>query len=464
MNFKKSFFLIALASTAVLFHGCDTLSSDNNSEPTFTEQEINSGGAATVHEKDNTAFSRPAPNLSETSLEIHNAGDANFEASFVTAPAQVNGGLGPLFNNSSCTSCHVNDGRGKPFFDNGRISSVLVRVSQNGDEPGNPIPSPGFGLQLQNKSVFGKKPEADIEVIYNYIKEELADGTNIELRKPAYNIVNPYIPLPNGLHTSVRTAPPVFGMGLLQNIPEQQILANADPNDDDKDGISGKANYVRNDSTGQMELGRFGWKANQPTIIQQVASAYNQDMGVTSPYYSAENIYQNSQAADSLDDDPEISQEILEETAFYVKTLGVPAKRHVNDPEVKQGRTLFMDAGCQSCHIPSYTTGTDDEIPALSNQTIFPYTDLLVHDMGEELADHRSDFGASGTEWRTPPLWGIGLVEIVNGHQSFLHDGRARSVMEAIMWHGGEAEQSRQYVEQLSKSDRDALVAFIKAI
>lgn len=464
MTTKKYHLIIIFASLAVIVHGCDVLKKDSTKKSAFSNQEINSGGATTVNESDNTAFSRPAPNLSAASLEEHNAGDTDFEAAFVTAPAAVNSGLGPLFNNASCTSCHVNDGRGKPFLSNGEISSVLVRLSLNGDEPGQPMPVPGFGLQLQNNAVFGKKAEATFKVTYEYITKKLADGTTIELRKPTYHILDPYAPLPSNTHYSVRTAPPVFGMGLLAAIPKDQILAYADPDDRDNNGISGKPNFVMNDSTGQRQLGRFGWKANQPTISQQVASAYNQDMGVTSPYYPHENIYENQQAEDSLNDDPEISQQTLKKVAFYTKTLGVPAKRNPYDPEVLRGKELFSKAGCNSCHIPRHTTGTDDEVPALSNQVIYPYTDLLLHDMGEGLADHRSDFEANGKEWRTPPLWGIGLVDVVNGHQSFLHDGRARSIIEAILWHGGEAEQSKEYVKHLSQSDRDALVAFVKAI
>jgi len=465
MSCKKYRFLFLVTSLAVIFHGCDVFSSgDENTGAAFSEQEINSGGATTVHDAGTNAFSRPAPNLSDAALEKHNAGDAEFEASFVTAPAEVNGGLGPLFNNSNCSSCHVNDGRGKPFFDDGSISSVLVRISLNGDEPGDPIPVDGFGLQIQNKAVYSKVPEADVEAIYDYITEQLDDGTEVELRDPTYQVLNPYKPIPSNANTSVRTAPPVFGLGLLEAIPEQQIMANADPNDTDDDGISGKANYVMNDSTNQRELGRFGWKANQPTVIQQVARAYQQDMGVTTPYYPHDNDYGYPEAEDGLDDDPELSQQILEQTTFYVQTLGVPAKRNAENPIVKQGRELFQQAGCQSCHIPQFTTSKNADIDALAGQTIFPYTDLLLHDMGEGLADHRSDFKASGREWRTPPLWGIGLVEVVNGHQSFLHDGRAQSILEAILWHGGEAQKSKEFVKQLSENERKALVKFVKSI
>ena len=454
-----------MASLAVVFHGCDVFSnSEGAAEPAFSEEEINSGGETTVFKTGNSSFSNPAPNLHGEALETHLAGDAHFEAAFVTAPSKINGGLGPLFNNNTCISCHVDDGRGKPFFSNGRISSVLVRLSLNDGTPGEPIPVPGYGFQLQNRSVFGVEAEATVEVSYEFFTETLADGTEVELRKPTYTLVDPYRTLPANVSLSVRTAPPVFGAGLLDAIPPAQIMRNADPDDSDGDGISGKPNLVFNEAKNQLQLGRFGWKANQPTLEQQVAAAYNQDMGITSPYFPKENIFENPEVDDGLDDDPEITQQRLDETVFYTATLGVPAKRNTENPIVAQGKKLFKQAGCQSCHVPRFTTMPDAEIEAVADQVIFPYTDLLLHDMGEGLADNRSDFDASGREWRTPPLWGIGLVPVVNGHQSFMHDGRARGILEAILWHGGEAEQAKIFVKELSKSEREALIAFVKSI
>lgn len=263
----------------------------------------------------------------------------------------------------------------------------------------------------------------------------------------------------------MRVPPPVFGVGLLAAIPKEAILSQADPHDANNDGISGRANFVWNEKTEQMELGRFGWKANVPTVLQQVAAAYHQDMGITSPYYPNESIYQNPDAKDGLNDDPEISKETLMETVFYVKTLGVPAKRTIYPTKVlRRGEKLFHEAGCASCHTPQYTTKSNTKIPALANQTIYPYTDLLLHDMGPGLADHRPDGKANGREWRTPPLWGIGLSKVVNGHVSYLHDGRAQSILEAILWHGGEAAQSRAFVKQLPKKDRRALIKFVKSL
>lgn len=458
------FTLLIFSSLAMT--SCNGLFPDKKNDlPEITSSEIKAGGTTTVFDNSSQAFSTPAPNLTDVELQKHTRGDKNFESIFVTPPAVVHGGLGPLFDDNSCASCHVNDGGGKPFLDNGQISSVLIRVSSNATEqPGAPIPVDGFGTQIQHKAVTGVQPEAEVTVHYDIINDTLTDGTIVKLHKPTYQLNNSYKPVPPGTRLSVRTAPPVFGVGLLEAIPESDILKNADPDDQDGDGISGKPNYVPNDSTGTMELGRFGWKANEPTVLQQTAIAYNQDMGITSPYYPKENIDDNPQAEDGLNDDPEISWQILDETAFYAMTLGVPSRRNTDNPMVRLGKKIFLDAKCESCHTPKHITATDFPVQALRNQTIYPYTDLLLHDMGEGLADHRSDYQADGKEWRTAPLWGIGLSETVNGPLHLLHDGRARSLLEAILWHGGEAKTSKEYVEKLDKKQRDALIDFLRSL
>ena len=250
---------------------------------------------------------------------------------------------------------------------------------------------------------------------------------------------------------------------MLEAVPDATILALADETDQNSDGISGKANLVWDVQKNGLSLGRFGWKANQPTLLQQVASAYNDDMGVTTSLLPREN--SNGQLQhDGRNDDPELSNEILEAVTFYVQTLAVPARRDLDDPIVQRGEELFEVAGCSGCHIPTLRTGVLPDVPAVSNQTIHPYTDLLLHDMGPGLADNRPDFRASGSEWRTPPLWGIGLIKTVNGHTNLLHDGRARGILEAILWHGGEADASREAVQQMSTSERDALIAFLESL
>ena len=258
-------------------------------------------------------------------------------------------------------------------------------------------------------------------------------------------------------------APPVFGLGLLEAVDESEIIKYADENDANGDGISGKPNYVWNVIKGTHTLGRFGWKANNPTVLQQTAGAYNEDMGITSYVFPEESSKGQAQY-DNRNDDPEIPDSILRAVSFYVQTLAVPVRRSADDATVLQGKKLFNDAKCGSCHRPAMQTGVRVDFPEVSNQRIFPYTDLLLHDMGEGLADHRPDFDANGSEWRTAPLWGIGLTQKVNGHNFYLHDGRARSLQEAILWHGGEAETAKNAFKNMSKNDRLALIKFLQSL
>lgn len=426
-----------------------------------------SGGAATVFDASSTAFENPIPSLDGLELERFLAGDAAFEQVFVTAPAEVGRGLGPVFNQTSCVGCHVRDGRGRAGFgtDAPFIGSMLMRISLPGfnpQVPGGPQPVPGFGEQIGDRAVFGVEPEARIDLTYFEETRYFADGQAYSLRFPQYEIIDAYRPLPADVLFSPRMAPPVFGRGLLAAIPTETIVAQADPGDRDGDGLSGRPNWVYNFRTQQTELGRFGHKANNPDLLQQVARAYQQDMGITSPYFAVESAAGQPQG-DGREDDPEIGQETLEINTFYVQTLAVPARRNIDDPQVLRGEVLFAEAQCSGCHLPTLQTGRH-EIAALANQTIHPYTDLLLHDMGEELADERPDFDADGREWRTPPLWGIGLTVTVNGIPAYLHDGRARTLVEAVMFHGGEAESAREFVRQLDAADREALIAFLQSL
>ena len=436
------------------------------STPVFSTSEL-SGGGTTVFDASSHAFSIPAPNLSPTALEKHLDGDVEFEAVFVTAPAVVNPGLGPIYNNVSCINCHSRDGRGRPPWADEGLVSLLFRLSlpKTADtmEGKPPIPVPGFGTQLNNRAIVNANPEGKVKIDYTEQTLTTEDGTRVHLRYPNYTLTETYQPLPEEVEVSPRVAPAVFGLGLLEAIPENAILAYADETDADGDGISGKPNFVWDVVQQRYTLGRFGWKANQPTLLQQVAAAYHDDMGITTSLFRTENSAGQPQLT-AHSATPEVSDEILDVVTFYVQTLAVPARRNVEDPQVKQGEQLFAEAQCASCHIPTLRTGVLAGVPSVSNQTIHPYTDLLLHDMGPGLADNRPDFHASGTEWRTPPLWGIGLVKRVNGHTNFLHDGRARDLMEAILWHGGEAETSRQAVEQMSKGERDALIAFLESL
>lgn len=430
----------------------------------YSENEWLSGGAQTVFDQGAGAFSHPFPYLSGDKLRVHEIGDLGFEATFVTAPAPLNPGLGPVYNNVSCASCHIADGRGRPPYPGEQMKSLLIRLSAPGtDATGGPLPLPGFGGQLQQFALAGRVPEATVAILHTYIDRYFDDGSSYQMAVPEYQFLNPYIPFPAGMEFSPRVAPPVFGLGLLEAVPEETILAYADEFDADGDGISGKPNYGYDVIKQQPVLGRFGWKAAQPTLKQQTAGAYHEDMGVTSSYFPYESAYGQLQD-DGLTDDSELTDSLLHAVTFYVQTLAVPARRNADAPNVMEGKTIFMNAGCGSCHRPSMTTAVNVAFPERSNQKIFPYSDMLLHDMGAELADNRGDYLAHGNEWRTPPLWGIGLTKLVNGHNNYLHDGRARSLMEAIMWHGGEGAASRNYVKQLSADDRAKLIAFLESL
>jgi len=421
----------------------------------LNSNEYRSDGDATVFA---LGFSVPAPNLSKVLQDKHDAGDIDFEQSFVTAPS-------PVFNHISCVGCHPADGRA-PFPTNLNISNgLLFRISIPGtDAHGGPLAVPGFGGQLQQRASAGKKPEAQINVTYEQKIVSFADGSFVTLRKPVFSLSNSYIPMPADMMISPRLAPPVFAMGLLEAIPESRLKQLQDIDDVNKDGISGKINYVWDFDSSSLKPGRFGWKAEAPTSLQQVAGAYHQDMGITNPLFNTESSLGQAQD-DGLKDETEISQTTLENVTVYVQTLGPPAPRNLEDETVLKGRTLFYEANCIACHTPKHTTASSFvEVPEFSNQTIYPYTDLLLHDMGTDLADGRPTFNATGNEWQTRPLWGIGLTEFNNGHTNFLHNGRARNIEEAILWHGGEAQKSKTFYTDLSKVNRDAVLKFINAL
>lgn len=459
----KKFYLGSICIVLIMISACrkPSLMSDEQYDERL------SGGANTVFDESSSAFSFVFPRLSGRELKAHELGDASFERVFVSAPAPLNPGLGPIYNNVSCISCHAADGRGKAPNIGEDLLSLLLRISIPGkDEHGAPMAAPGFGGQLQSHAVFGVKPEAIVTTSYTIKYIGLSDGTQVEMREPSFNLSNPYTALPSNLEVSPRLAPPVFGLGMLEAIAESDIVAHADESDIDGDGISGRANLVWNARTKNKELGRFGWKAGQPNLTQQTAGAYNEDMGITNSIFRMESSYHQPQYSFPTFEDQrtEISDSILETVSFYMRTLSVPARRNVEDVQVKNGKKIFRELGCAKCHIESYRTKVDMSFPLLSNQLIHPYTDLLLHDMGEELADNREEYLATGYEWRTPPLWGIGLTKKINGHTNFMHDGRARNFMEAILWHGGEAKNAREKYKVLSYSERLALQRFLESL
>lgn len=455
--------LLCTVLCALLVIGCG----EDPTGPASSEA-IPAGGPLTINDGTSAAFSRPAPVLGVEDLDRHAEGDAAFEATFVTAPAPRFGGLGPVFNNTSCVACHVGDGRGRALAagaSGGRVTgTTLFRISMPGGSPFEaPRPVPGFGRQLQDRAVLGVAGEARVDVAYTERAERLADGTEVRLRVPTYSASGAYAAFPGDALISPRTAPPVFGLGLLEAVSEADVLARADENDADGDGISGRPNYAIDPRTGARSLGRFGWKASAVDLIAQTAGAYNEDMGITSALLPAESCHGQQQETAAQGGDPEVDAATVEAVAHYMRTLGVPARRDAGDERVRRGERLFAEAQCAACHTPAMRAGASP-LALLSGQRFAPYTDLLLHDMGPELADNRPDFAATGAEWRTPPLWGIGLTGVVSGHTEFLHDGRARSMLEAIMWHGGEATRARELVRALSAADRGALLAFLASL
>jgi CxxC motif-containing protein (DUF1111 family) len=435
------------------------LNDDSNFDPRL------SGGAATFFDISSSSFSTPIPGLSTHDAHIHDLGDGMFGQSFVAAPAPHFGGLGPIFNNISCVNCHHNDGFGQPTF--GQLgSSLLMRISIPGtDAHGGPNPAPGFGAQLQNMSIFNVKAEATVNLSYAEQSFTFPDGEVASLRNPSYTLSDPYTALPAGYMLSPRLGPPIFGLGLLENIPESTIAAFADPNDANGDGIKGHANYVYNPYTQKKEIGRFGMKANTPTLLVQVATAFQQDMGLTSYVQPLKSSYGQDQFRYVTDTTlTDIPDSMLNAVVFYIRSLAVPARRDVTNAQVVRGELLFKQINCAGCHIPTMYTGVDVNLPALSNQRIHPYTDLLLHDLGNALADGRPDYLANGNEWKTPALWGMGMFEKTNGTPYYLHDGRARTVQEAILWHSGEAQNAKNAYVNLPKTDRTALVAFLQSL
>ncbi|KOY43259.1 thiol oxidoreductase, partial [Vibrio parahaemolyticus] len=329
------------------------------------------------------------------------------------------------------------------------------------------IPEPTYGGQHQDFALQDQTPEGKIEITYTDVPVKFKDGTTVTLRKPHLNITDlGYGDMHPDTEFSARVAPPMIGLGLLESIPDETLLAWADAQDANKDGISGKVNKVWDIEKDDFSIGRFGWKAGQPTLMQQNAAAFNGDVGLTSHLFPNENCTSKQSICDDMPNGgkPEVSENILDFVEFYSQHLAVPIRRNVNDPSVKLGQQIFAASGCESCHKTSVKTAKRTELPALSEQLIHPYTDMLLHDMGEGLADNRPEYLANGREWRTAPLWGIGYTEEVNGHTYFLHDGRARNLMEAVLWHGGEAETAKQNVLALNKKERDALIAFLNSL
>lgn len=460
----------ARASALLLVACASCACSDPEPWRRYEPGEERSGGETTVMDTSRAAFSLSARNLTAEERGDFSVGNNLFGDNWVTAPSSTSArdGLGPVYNAISCGSCHFNDGRGRPpDADEGEMLSMLVRLSVPGvDAHGGPVGEPTYGGQLQPRSILGVPGEGSTTLTWEEIPGTYGDGEAYSLRRPnlAFHDLA-FGPMADDVLTSMRVAPAVYGLGLLETIPESDLVANEDPVDLDGDGISGRANHVWDVAAGAIRLGRFGWKANQPSLRQQTAGAFIGDIGITTSLFGTRECGPTQAACIAAADggSPELEDRLLDFVVFYSRTLAVPARRGASDPTVLRGKVLFHESGCAGCHVPSFVTG-DSDVPALAHQHIWPYTDLLLHDMGEGLADGRPDFEATGSEWRTPPLWGLGLLPVVNRHTYLLHDGRARGFAEAILWHGGEAEVARETFQSLPRADRDAVIAFLESL
>ncbi len=413
-----------------------------------SDSELRQGGTQTVDDRSVTAFAHPLPDLDVAQREVNSFGEGRF--AFRWLPPI----LGRLFNHSACVACHAGSGRGLSQIGPSAFGSqALLRISGVAGEPAVPggnIPVVDLGLQLQDHSVSGPS-EGHVSLEWQEMQVEYGDGTVQAMREPFVRVTRTDgSALPAGTELSYRQSQAVFGLGLLEAVPDAALEALADPDDLDGDGISGRPNRVWDMLSGTPRIGRFGHKASVATLLEQVAAAFVQDIGLTNRLFPE---------PDGMAD---ISSAMLDDTTFFLATTAVPAAAP-RDAEARRGRELFDDLGCASCHTPTLVTG-DSAIAQLANQTIHPYTDLLLHDVGDRLTDARPDFLADGLEWRTPPLWGIGLTQVVAPDATFLHDGRARTIAEAILWHGGEADAAREAFRTADLADRDALLAFLRTL
>lgn len=543
-NYKfrsNSIKLNALAIAAILSLSACGGSGDDETTPTPEEKiypaytDITaSGGDTTTYDASESGhgFSTPAPNLTDEELALHLDGDLGFETAFTTAPNPAHpdlDGLGPVFNNADCNSCHQRDGRnstpqvaaGETRVKLGSEAGIFLRISKAPDEPcvtgtaeNNycaPIAVPDFGGQLFHRGVLKARSDwqqnmfigqADVYLSYETKTVTYSDGTSVTLKKPLFDVENPYDApgetksssnvtsnlLQDDVLMGWRNGMPVFGLGLLEAIPEADIVANVDAEDSNNDDISGRANYVfdavkaQNGDSHPLSLGRFGWKANTPSVRVQSLGALRGDIGITNPLFPDESIKGTAlhddylartgftDTGEGVDGEPEANAEFSDSVVFYAETLAVPARRNVTDPDVREGARLFEQLNCSGCHTPSFVTkasgdiGGTEMIAGHKSQTIYPFTDMLLHDMGEELADGRPDFLADGNEWRTRPLWGIGLTQTVNPQAGFLHDGRAATLEEAILWHGGEAQKSTDDFMALSAAERTQVIDFLMSL
>ncbi|MCW5773251.1 MAG: thiol oxidoreductase, partial [Rhodospirillaceae bacterium] len=411
------------------------------------------------------SFALPAANLPQDRLARFFEGQRLFNIAFVKAPSPVPGlaGLGPTFNRPSCGACHTKDGRGQP--PSGPADALMQMVVRLGAVAPGPSPfgrpHPAYGKQLNDRGIEGVPAEGRAAVAWDEVEGHYADGEAYRLRRPRIALEGLAFGPLDPAALSPRIAPQLVGMGLLEAVPAAELRRRAEANRAHADGVRGQLRVV--DARGTP--GRFGWRAEQPSVRAQIASALLEDMGLTTSLHPAKNCPPPQSACRAADPGPRpnVADAELDTITFYVSSLAVPERRDAEAPAVRRGEKVFAAIGCDACHRPTLRTGAH-ALPHLAHQTIHPFTDLLLHDLGEGLADGLYEGALPGRFWRTAPLWGIGVVPIASGHENYLHDGRARGLAEAILWHGGEAALAKDRFRSLPKPDRDALIAFLRSL
>jgi CxxC motif-containing protein (DUF1111 family) len=429
------------------------------------------GGATSRPAAGADSFALPAANLPPGQLARFFEGQRLFNVAFVKAPSPVPGlaGLGPTFNRPSCVACHTRDGRGQPpAGPDDALMQMIVRLGISNFRRGLAGgPDPNYGIQLNDRAIEGVPAEGQAEIAWDEIEGRYADGEAYRLRRPRVGFrALAFGPLGRETARSPRVAPQLVGLGLLEAVPERTVRGWAEANRAHPDGVRGAVRGETVHGRPFGGIGRFGWRAEQPTVLAQIASALINDMGLTTSLHPEKNCPPVQTACRAADPGPRpnVPDRTLRTMMFYISTLAVPERRGIDRPEVRRGEKVFAAIGCATCHRMTARTGAHPAIPILSDQTIHPFTDLLLHDMGDGLADDLHEGEVSGRMWRTAPLWGIGLVPLVNGHENYLHDGRARGLAEAILWHGGEAETAKGRFRALPKPDRAALIAFLRSL
>lgn len=426
------------------------------------------GGRLTVLTFSAQSFTRSAPELSFADRTKATVGGLVFnrvwhDGTLLHQP--ISSGLGPKYISTSCTACHLRNGKGSiPNEQEDGLASMVLRLSVW--QEGRAVAHPDYGGQLLTKATNGVEVDGSAELEWHERELALLDGSRIYLRRPIVRFVksNRGV-LDDGTVTSLRASPAVFGLGLLEAVSESDIIRASSANKYAESGISGRINWIWNQTAERYEVGRFGWKAAKSSVRSQIAGALLDDIGITNPSLQNESSQNGRRHVNPEGTVSEIDEREFGALVFYIQTLAVPARGDRPSPDVLQGARLFSDAHCTKCHTPILRTGSDHAIAELNNQMINPYTDLLLHDMGIDLADQRPESMATGREWRTPPLWGLGLAELVSGgEEHYLHDGRARTLSEAIMWHGGEGSISRDAFGAMDADERHALVVFLRSL